>query len=454
MSERKKAKVVTDSPFCRGEAISERVDRTMWTSLYEGALTSIFLNWTSGAVLTGYMIYLGASSFELAMVASIPLLAQISSPFAARLQIFYPHPRQLTVLLALLGRMIWLLPALFPLLTLPADRLPLYILMVVSFSSIFQSSAGTIWTVWMGDLIPEKVRGRYFGVRNGILAIVGLCASLSVGIFLDRMPAPFSYQATIVAALLFALGGIYLYSLQHQPKRVHLELSLREIFGTPLRDANFRRFIQFATFWQASVLIGAVFVYPYFIGHLELRFAQIAVYQAIAAVTTLAFSGRWGMLADRFGNKIVLMSSTVIAGSLLPLCWILATPGDPTMIYISGFVDGLAWSAINPAIFNLSLASAPKETRVAYIGTLTLFTGTAGFIGGLVAAPLLEMFRHAEFVIYDFKWSGYHWVFLVSAVLRTSAFLWLFCIQETRAWRTRDVIKAALANRLVGFFWR
>lgn len=453
-SEDHKSKVVTDSLFCRGETISARVDRTMWVSLYEGALTTVYLNWTSGAVLTGYMLYLGATSMQLAMVASIPLLAQISSPFAAWLQMRVPHPKALTVILATLGRALWLLPVLIPLMRLDGVNIPLLILLMVSFSSVFQSSAGTIWTVWMGDIIPEKVRGRYFGIRNGILAIVGLCASLSVGLFLDKFAAPFSYQVVIFTALLFAGGGIYLYSHQHEPRKHHMKLELGQIFGTPLRDRNFRRFIQYVTFWQFSVLIAAVFIYPYFISHLKLGFTQIAIYQAIAAVTTLVFSSRWGALADRFGNKAVLMVSTLFASALLPLCWLLAVPGDPTMIYISGFIDGLGWSAINPAIFNLSLASAPKDTRVAYIGTLTLFTGIAGFLGGLIAAPMLDMFRHAEFVISGITWSAYHWVFLVSAILRTAAILLIRPIKETHSWRARDLIRAALANRLVGFFWR
>ncbi|MDF1523691.1 MAG: hypothetical protein P1P87_12860 [Trueperaceae bacterium] len=61
------------------------VRRTMRLSVFEGSLTQVFLNWTAGSVLIGFMLHLGASPAEIALVGSVPLLSQIASPAAAYL---------------------------------------------------------------------------------------------------------------------------------------------------------------------------------------------------------------------------------------------------------------------------------------------------------------------------------------------------------------------------------
>lgn len=436
------------------ETPSPEVQRTMRLSTYEGAVTTVFLNWTSGAVLTGYLLYYNATPLQLALGGSVPLLAQASSPFAAWIHSRFPNPRILTSIFAGIGRAVWLLPALLPLLSLPPDSISGYILLMMVFSHFFQAAGGTVWTVWMGNVVPPRVRGRYFTTRAALLSVVGLTANISVGLFLDAVKAPLSYQVTFIVGVTLAMIGVNTYRFHYNPPIVAERLSLRATFRTPLADPNFRKLLRFVAYWQASVMLGAGFVYPYLISHLKLSFTTIAIYQAIAAITTLIVGPMWGRVADTMGNKAVLSITTLIAGALLPMTWILATPGTTTMIFISGVVDGIAWSAINPAIFNLSLATAPKQTRAAYIGVLSLLSGVMGFMGGLLSAPLKELFVYTEWTLLGFEWTSYHTLFLVSAMARSVAWVLIKPVHESRAWRTRDVLRAAMHSRFVGFFWR
>ena len=43
--------------------------RTMNLSILEGGFSMLFINWTQGSVLTGYALYLGATPFELGLIA-------------------------------------------------------------------------------------------------------------------------------------------------------------------------------------------------------------------------------------------------------------------------------------------------------------------------------------------------------------------------------------------------
>ncbi len=423
-------------------------------SIWEGMVTTVFLNWTSGAVLTGYMLHLGGSPSQVALVASVPMLAQCANPIAGWLQQWVPSKKIFTTVSAAIGRSLWIIAALLPVLGLPPEHIPNYLLVVLLASSIFQSVAGVFWTAWLADVVPSDRRGRYFGLRNGICAVVALIASFIAGRFLDHTQPPWNYQLIIVLAVIFAAIGILLYNTHHEPPWERHPISLRSAVTIPFRDRNFRRFLRFALYWQASVQLGAVLVFPYFITHLGMSFTQIAIWFALASSLTLVFGPMWGRVADRIGNKPTLAINSFLAGVLLPLLWMSGTPGNLWPIYISGIVDALVWSAINAAVFNLGITTAPEKTRVIFIGVLGMCIGFSGFMGGLLAAGLYDVLTAAEFTVGGFRWTAYHWVFLLSGLLRAFAFLLIRPVQETRAWRTREAVRVMTRFLFYGFQWR
>ncbi|MBI1290455.1 MFS transporter [bacterium] len=432
----------------------------MRLSIWEGSATVFYLNWTTGAVLVGYLLYLGATPVQLAMASSIPALAQAISPIAAWIYSHYPSPRKLVTVGGVLARCIWILPALLPFFITATAAEPTegsaasLVLWLIAFSSIFGAAIGTIWTSWMGSVVPSERRGRYFGLRNGIHAVVGLCANLLAGVILDALARPYNYQALFFGAFVAACIALSTFPRHYEPVLPRQPRNLRDTFIVPLRDRNFRRFLGFAFYWQFAVFIGSVFVYPYLIGHLKLTYTQIAIYQAIAAVTTLVCGPIWGRIADMAGNRSILSVTTVLAGYVMIGCWMLASPGNPEMVYISGFVDGLAWSAINAAIFNLALATAEPVNRISYIGAYSMVTGIAGFLGGTLAGPILELAAKFEFTVSGFQWSAFHWLFLISATLRSCAFLFVKGVRETRSWSTRTLLRHLVGMKSSGFGWR
>ncbi|HAZ30773.1 TPA: MFS transporter [Candidatus Acetothermia bacterium] len=433
-----------------------RIRQTMRLSVVEGSFTQVFLNWTAGSVLIGYMLHVGATPFQFGLVSSVPLLAQAASPFAAWLAGLAGRRKTLTALFAAFGRGLWALAALLPEMGLPPEARAPFLVLLVAVSSLFQASAGTLWASWMGDVVPDRKRGRYFGLRSGILGVVGMLANLGAGWFLDRVGIPLNFQVVIGVAVLLAAVGIYLLFLHYEPLAASPRPSLRETLVTPWQRPNFRRFLLFSSYWHLSVFVASPFVFPYFLDQLRMTFTQVAIWSAIASTAGLVTTAQWGRVADRVGNKAVLAIGTFLTGSSLPLCWILAgVTGNLAFIWISAVFDALAWGAIGPAFFNLALASSPRENRVSYIATWSLAAGLAGFVGGVLSGPLLTLFLPLGFTWGGVHWTGYHSLFVLSGVLRMLAWLPLRRVRETNAWRTRDVFGAMWsAWRAIGFPWR
>lgn len=427
---------------------TKAVRRTLRLSLFEGALVQAFLNWTTGSVIIGYMLHLGASPTELGLIASVPMLAQLVSPFAAYLAGIVGQLKGLTALTAFVGRILWLLAALLPLLGVPTELQPAFIVVLVMVSSLFQASTATLWSSWMGGVVPESQRGRYFGFRAGVVGIIGMVANLGAGWFLDHMGAPLGFQIVLGVGVLSAVLAAVTLLWHYEPPVTRTPPHFRAIFHRPWKDANFRKFLTFGVYWQGAVFIGAPFVFTYFIEHLKMSFTEIAIWSVIASLSALLTTNFWGRIADRYGNKVVLAIGTTIAGSAMPLSWMLASEDRLWPIWFSAFFDAAAWGAIGPALFNLALASAPKEDRTAFIAMFSFATGGAGFVGGLLSGPLLLLFSRFEPTVFGMGWTGFHSLFLVSGLLRLQAWRLLRPVQETNAWRTRDVL------RLMRFGWR
>ena len=432
----------------------QRIHRTLWLSIVEGGFTQVFLVWTSGSILTGLMLYLGASPSQLAAVVSIPLLVQCLNPISAWLVAHLGSRKKFMIHSGLFGRGIWLVPVILPLLGLPAAELPKIMLVVIFLSALFQNSLGPVWASLMADVVPEAARGRYFSIRNGLLGVIGTGSALGAGWFLDHAPAPAGFQVVLLIAVIFAMIGIRLYGFHYEPTLAKPEMSLIRSIIDPFRDRNFRNFLRFSVYWTASVMIAAPFVIPYFFTHLKMTFTQLAVWSAIASVATLFIGAWWGRVADRIGHKQVLKATTFLAGSVHPACWILATPGNLMFVWISGLMDALSWGGINAAMFNLSLSTAPKQKRLIYISIVGAVTGVVGFCSGIFSGYLLNWLIQHDTYFGSFHWTGYHSLFAISGVLRMQAWLLLGPVQEARAMHTREILRWVWMRTLNLWPWR
>jgi len=432
----------------------QRVRRTLWLSIIEGSFTQVFLVWTSGSILTGLMLFLGASPKQLAAVVSIPLLVQVLNPVSAWLVSNLGSRKQFMIVAGFLGRSIWLVPVLLPLLGLPGHTMVKVMLGVVLISAFFQNSLGPAWASLMADVVPDASRGKYFGLRNGLLGIIGTGSALGAGWYLDHTPAPGGFQVVLLIAVIFALVGIRLYSFHYEPKLPKPDTSLLHMISEPFRDANFRRFLLFSVYWNMAVMLAAPFVIPYFFTHLKMTFTQIAIWGAIASVSTLFIGAWWGRIADRVGHKQVLKVTTFLAGSVHPACWILATPGNLTFVWISGIMDALSWGGINSAMFNLSVVTAPRHKRMMYLAVIGSVTGIAGFCSGLFSGVLLEFLLKHDAMLGNFHWTGYHSLFAISGFLRMQGWIFLGPIQEVRAVPTREILRWLWMRTLNVLPWR
>ncbi len=427
------------------------LEQTLKISVLEGGLTQIFFLWTTGSVLVGYMLHYGATPSQIALVASVPLLSQLFSPLAAWYASGLTQRRIIAALIVLIGRSLWLLAAFAPQLGVNPTVMPWFLLLVVGGSSLFQASVATIWSDWMGDIVSEKRRGRYFGRRMGIIGVIGMLANLGVGKFLDWAQAPLSFQLVLGFAVLVGICSAALLFFHFDPPKVKEQLALRKVFSLPFREPNFRKFLVFAGYFHIGIFLSAALIMVYFLQELQLSYSQLAIWAAIAATTGLITTDLWGRVADRIGNRTVMVIALIFMGIGFPTLWILADIRDNlNYLWLSAVVDAIAWGAGGPALFNLALVSAPKDKRLSYIAMFSFTTGLMGFIGGALAGPIYSFLNQFSFE----NWNGYHSIFVCAGFIRLSSILLLLRVKESKTDNRRPLLRHMRLGRRIGLPWR
>lgn len=384
-------------------------ERSLKLSIWEGVLAILFLNWSTGVIVTGYALVLGASPQALALLGALPFLAQLLTPLALSLR---GSRKALAVRLNFLARMLFLPAALAAFLP-EGLRVPT-LLLFAGLSQLLAAPVGVLWLSWMADLVAEERRGRYFGFRNALLGLVGTLGNLMGGMVADRLPPPLGYQAVLLLGVGAGLLSVLLLRLQSEPSESPA-LPARKAFGMAWQDLAYRRYLGLVFLWYGAVMVGGPYVIPYFVQVGGLSMTEVGLWTVISAASGLLFGPMWGRMADREGHKAVLFRTGMVA-ALMPLLWLSGSRAFPWPIWLSAIADALAWSGLGTALANAALAHAPKEARNGYLVLFWLALGLGGLLGSLLAGSAASL---------GLGPSPYHFPILLSLGLRLGVALCL-----------------------------
>jgi MFS family permease len=372
------------------------IQRGLRLSIMEGLLTNIHITVTAGAFLTGFALLLGASDFELGLIAALPFVGQLFQFVGAYLEERLGERRMLVALTAAGSRLLWALVAALPFLTvLGTARLPIF-LMILAISQALIGIAANAWTSWMSDLVPPRQRGRYFGTRNTITSITAMASSWLAGRVLDYYRVgsaqPLGYALIFGTAIICALGGAFILTKKPEPPlRRSRRVDIRKLLSAPLHHGQFRTLSLASAGWALSIGISAPFFNAYGIQTLRLSFASLALFTIVTSAVALITQPLIGRLQDRYGDKRVMVGS-VIGTLALPWGWVVATPTFLLPLWLNAVGSGIFWPGITQGWMNMVMDRAPAEGRGAYVASFGAITGlgtfAASLLGGAIASGL------------------------------------------------------------------
>lgn len=414
--------------------------RGMTLAIYESGLATVFTELTGGARQIGFALLLGARDLQIGLLSALPSLANLSQLLASFLLERTGKRKPLSLLSAALSRLVWLGIILLPLglFQTVSDVRAWVMVAIVGLSALFAAMLSTFSLSLLGDLVPARLRGRYFGRRNMVIAGVGMSVPLAASAFIDAWKGWFTPQDSggflIVFAVALACGLLALVVLGYIPA-LPLARSAGSRFlarlTTPLRDHNFRRFVVFQLCWGGSVNLASPFFAVYMLKDLQLSYTAITALTSLTALCNMIGMRFWGQMTDRFSAKPVMLLGGLGAASLPG--WWLATSVAPVwaVLPLVHMLGGLSWSAFNLNLNTMLLALSPPPERSIYLSVFAALTGlstaAAPVVGGLIGKMLQE-----GVVPTPFGLNPYLTIFALSCLCRLLSILLLLRVREPR----------------------
>jgi MFS family permease len=393
---------IAPAPIEAGALTPSAVRRGLRLSIVEGALSNVHVTVTAGAFLTGFALLLGATDFELGLLAALPFVGQLFQFVGAYLEERLGERRRLCALTAGASRSLWALMAALPFIgSLGTARLPMF-LAILAVSQALIGICGNAWTSWMSDLVPPRQRGRYFGLRNTVLSVTAMAATWLASRALDQYRGSsdeaLGYLLIFgVASICAVVGAIVLWHQPEPPKQRVERITVGQLLSAPMRHRQFRMFSLIFAAWAMVTGISAPFFNAYGLQDLKLSFAQLAIFAILTSAVGLLTQPLIGRLQDTYGDKRVLVVS--IAGVLfLPWGWVFATPTFLLPLWLNAIGTGVFWPGITQGSLNLLMDRAPAEGRGAYVAVFGAITGLGTFVasllGGAIAVSLGSTIVH------------------------------------------------------------
>jgi len=392
-----------------------------------GAVWAAYEAMTAGFLIV-FAIALGASNTVVGILGALPAIAMVLMEIpGAKLVEFF---RRKTIFLVATGlsRCAWLLIILTPYLF---KEHTLWFLGAFAFlHRCLEYLADPSWSSWAADLVPDRIRGSFWGRRNMMTSFAGMVASLLAGAYLDLFPKEnyLGFATLFGLAILLGLYSNWIMSKIKEPEyRDHDHHRIREFFKV---DGQFRTYCWIMVLFYFAVNLASPFFTAYMLQNLGLSYTYFVIAGAIATVTRILAHPHFGYVTDKYGDRPVAVIS-IIGTALVPLAFIFVTPQTLWLIIPAQIISGIVWAGTDLSTWNLLLDLTKREKRAMQVAEYNFLTSIpmviAPVIGGLVADNLV------------LGLSGIPLVFAIAFVLRAIPGFLLLRVHETRAGAERPI---------------
>lgn len=403
------------------EVTGARLARAKTINIVAGSLGMLWATVVFGMYFNNYLRELGASNFQIGLLGALPPFCGVLQILGALTVVHLNRRRPFWVLTALAHRVLWVGVVVLPyILGVGSSAVVLWVLAFIGLSQVLAAISTPAWFSWMGDLIAERERGRFFGRRQVFVNGAALLAQPAVGWTLDHFGGTHwltGFTIVLSIAVVAGCSDIVIHSFIPEPPFVRPDRKLRllQLLRAPFANPDFRRFIIPAAFFNFTMALTAPFIPIWYREILKMDYKYMAVLTSISLLVTVLSSRFWGYLSDLFGHRPTLILSAWI-WMIFPTAYLFTTVGNyPYILPILWVLNGVYVSGWGLGLTNIMLGLSPRENRDVYVGVFWAILGVVGGCGSLLGGALLQTVRTPWL---PGSWmTGFQNLFLVGALL-------------------------------------
>ncbi|AFY34941.1 MFS transporter [Calothrix sp. PCC 7507] len=432
------------SPFVYKNAIRT----SLRASTADSVFAAVFSMTTGGILLSNFLVELNASPVIFGMLSSIPMLVNLIQPLGAYLSERTTSRFQYSLLTFGLSRLLWLILAIGITSTnlgkVTSEQLVVLTLLIVLFSHLLGGLGSASWLSWIGVIVPRKLRGRYFGIRNSAASLTNLVCVPLAGFAVSHWYRGTlqGYGVVLLVGIVCGLIGLgcqyfkvdvnpqmpnsaFVKCLQKTEIQPDAESPSSPQTSNPesfWKNSNFLRFLLYFSLWMLAVNLSAPFFNFYMLDTLNLDVSWVTLYGSLQAGANLLMLILWGKLADKIGDRPILLIIGILV-AIIPLLWLGISANSLDIwlwLPLLHIFAGGTWAAIDLCNNNMQLGIAPVKNGSIYFAIVAAVGGISGALGTTIGGFL------AQFTEYG----GLLGLFAFSSLIRLVALVPLIFVQE------------------------
>lgn len=289
------------------------------------------------------------------------------------------------------------------------------------------------WRAWMGSIVPPRRRGAFFAGRTRLTMVVTLLMFFVGGSLLSLSES--IGKSWLGFCLLFSIAALgrmvsaWLLSRMHDPDPGSHRTEAIAFIGTlkeikqSLHEPVFRHYSFFVAGMLGMVSISAPFFSVHMLRDLEFSYLQYSLTCMASIATQFITLSFWGRFSDRYGNRLVMISTSCFL-PVLPVLWIFSE--SFYYLLLVQVLSGFAWSGFSLSTANYLYDIRPHKTNFAtYAAAQSALSAGCVFFGAISGGYLATAAPAILERLPMLNWgSSLFLVFATSGLLRLLITLW------------------------------
>ncbi|MEA5515237.1 MFS transporter [Nodularia sp. UHCC 0506] len=419
-------------------------------STLDAVFATIFSLTTGGILLSNFLVELDASPVVFGMLSSIPMVVNLIQPLGAYISERTTSRFQYSIQTHGLGRLLWLILVLgiagWQWGGVTSHQLVVLTLSIVLFSHLLGGLGSASWLSWLAMIVPQKLRGRYFGIRNSAASLTNLLCLPLAGLAISHWQGGTlqGYGVVLLIGIIFGIIGLgcqyFKVDVNPQLQNTVCNYPVQDEFSSELicssnsipaqnqlfssiwKNTNFLIFLLYFSFWMFAVNLSAPFFTLYMLDTLNLDISWVSLYSSLQAGANLLMLILWGKLADKIGNRPILIFVGILV-AVTPLLWFEISTNHLGLwlwLPLLHILTGGTWAAIDLCTNNMQLEIVPIKNQSIYFAIAAAMAGAGGALGTTLGS-LLAQFTNC---------GGFLGLFALSGLLRLVALVPMIFLRE------------------------
>ena len=403
--------------------LDEEYKRSLRFSILDGMFYAIMFG-IGEYYLSAYAVFIGASAFQLGFFGSLPyFFGSCAQLWSSDLTNFFKSRKRLLVVSSIFRTIIWvpiMLSYFFG-----VFGVWVLILCTVLYVLMYYVQYAP-WLGWMGDIVDDSARPKYFALRTRIQMGMTFIGIISAGLILEFVDFGNQYYnfvfVFLIALISSSLSGFFVSLKTDVPyaERDEDKFNL-SYFTKRLFIDSFGKYTLFNIIFFFGIYIAVPFFIAYQLLVLDFTYLQLMIALSCIFLSRVMFFKPWAALTERHGSVNILLVSVLLI-SVVPILWIFAA--NPMHVYILNFLAGMSWAGFDILNVNIIYETIKPSQRARSISYLTFYKGVAILVGAMFGSLIMSRFS---------DYNPFFIVFLISGIVRfASAYYFKKEVKELR----------------------